>query len=191
LLDRSIAAMVAAIDIYNKPDFRYRTESFTVLAINAWELMLKAKWLDDHNNQMSSLYVRYSKGQKRKFIKRGRSGNPITHSLDYLAKKLLETGTLDQHAWKNLQILLEMRDTIVHFYHKSPRFAERLQEVGAACVKNFVTAVQDWFNYDLSKYNVYLMPLSFVSIHEETQAVLLNKEEKNVNGHLKIRTFGH
>ncbi len=178
LLNRAIAAMVAAIDIYNKPDFRYRAESFTVLATNAWELLLKAKWLHDHKNQMNSLYVRYGKGQKRKRIKKSRSGNPITHSLDYLAKKLLETKTLEQHAWKNLQILLEMRDTVVHFYHHAPQFAERLQEVGAATVKNFVAAIQDWFERDLSEYNFYLMPLSFVSIPERTDAILLNKEER-------------
>ncbi len=30
LLDRAIAAMVAAIEIYNKPGFPYRTESLKV-----------------------------------------------------------------------------------------------------------------------------------------------------------------
>jgi len=57
LLDRAISAMVAAIEIYNKPGFPYRTESFAILAINGWELLLKAKWLADHRNQASSLYV--------------------------------------------------------------------------------------------------------------------------------------
>ena len=46
LLDRTVLAMVAAIEIYNKPGFPYRNESFTILAINGWELLLKAKWLD-------------------------------------------------------------------------------------------------------------------------------------------------
>ena len=49
LLDRAVAATVAAIEIYNKPDFLYREEAFAVLAINGWELLLKAKWLADHN----------------------------------------------------------------------------------------------------------------------------------------------
>ncbi len=57
LLDRAVAATVAAIEIYNKPDFLYREEAFTVLAINGWELLLKPKWLADHNNQIRSLYV--------------------------------------------------------------------------------------------------------------------------------------
>jgi len=42
LLDKSIAAMLAAIEVYNKPDFKYREETFSVIAINSWELALKA-----------------------------------------------------------------------------------------------------------------------------------------------------
>lgn len=64
LLDRAIAAMVAAIDVYNKLDFRYRAESFTILALNAWELLLKAKWLAMNRNRLSSLYVREGEGQQ-------------------------------------------------------------------------------------------------------------------------------
>ena len=40
LVDKSIAAMVSAIEVYNKPDFKYREETFSILAINAWELLL-------------------------------------------------------------------------------------------------------------------------------------------------------
>ncbi len=178
LLDRSIAAMIAAIDVYNKPDFRYRAESFVILAINAWELLLKGKWLHDHHNKISSLYVREGKGETRKRIKKSRSGNPLTHSADYLAKKLVEQRSLHQNAWKNLQILLEMRDTVVHFYHNSPQFSERLQEIGAAAVKNFVAVIHDWFQRDLSEFNFYLMPLSFVNIPVENEGILLNKQEE-------------
>jgi hypothetical protein len=32
LVDRAVAATVAAIEIYNKPDFQYRNETFAVLA---------------------------------------------------------------------------------------------------------------------------------------------------------------
>ena len=41
--DRAIAATISAIEIYNKPDFLItREEAFAVLAINGWELLLKA-----------------------------------------------------------------------------------------------------------------------------------------------------
>src|SRR5689334_11062026 len=57
LVDKSLAAMISAIEVYNKPDFKYREETFSILAINAWELLLKAKWLRDHGNKVRSLYV--------------------------------------------------------------------------------------------------------------------------------------
>jgi hypothetical protein len=178
LLDRAVAAMVAAIDVYNKPDFSYRAESFTILALNAWELLLKAKWLAAHRNRLSSLYVPEGKSSKRPRYKRTRSGNPRTHDLDYLAKKLTEQKVLDEACRKNLEALTELRDTAVHFYHRDPKLAERVQEIGMAAVKNFASAAQDWFKEDLSRFNFYLMPLSFVTPPPVTEAMELNKEEK-------------
>jgi len=180
LLDRAIAAMVAAIDVYNKPDFPFRAESFTILALNAWELLLKARWLALHRNRLSSLYVRQGKADaSRPRYKRTRSGNPMTHSLDYLAKKLTEQRQLDENARRNLEALSELRDTAVHFYHRSPELNERVQEIGMACLKNFVAAVQDWFQEDLSRFNFYLMPLSFVAPPPSLEAIQLNRHEKS------------
>ena len=42
LRSNSRAAILAAIEIYNKPQIEYRDECFTILLINAWELLLKA-----------------------------------------------------------------------------------------------------------------------------------------------------
>lgn len=92
LLDKSIAAMIAAIEIYNKPDFMYRGETFSILAINSWELLLKAKYLKDNHNKMRSLYVMEpitnkdgSKSKKKK-VKTTRSGNPFTIQLSLLRR---------------------------------------------------------------------------------------------------------
>lgn len=185
LLDRAIAAAIASIEIYNKPDFRYREEAFAVLAINGWELLLKAKWLADHKHDLSALYVReQSKGKtatkgKKPRIKRTRSGNPFTHNLDFIAKKLVEARTLDPNAWKNIEALLELRDSAIHFYNRSPAFAQRLQEIGAASIKNFAAATTDWFKRDLSEFNFYLMPLSFVRLPSHNESIVLNPEEEN------------
>ena len=43
LLEKSIQAVLSAIELYNKPVFSYREESFSILMVNAWELLLKAK----------------------------------------------------------------------------------------------------------------------------------------------------
>lgn len=180
LLDRAIAAMVAAIEVYNRPSFTYRVESFAILALNAWELLLKAKWLALHNNQIRSLYVLESKKNNRKRrYKRTRSENPMTHSLDYLAKKFTEKKLLDGNAQRNLDVLCDLRDSCVHFYlRRNAKLNEHVQEIGMACVKNFVVAVQGWFGEDLSRFDFYLMPLSFVTPMPSVEGLRLNREEK-------------
>jgi Protein of unknown function (DUF3644)/EC042_2821-lke REase len=185
LLEKSIAAMVSAIEIYNKPDFLYREETFAVLAINSWELLFKAKWLQMNANKLTSLFVYEYKVKKdgsksnTKKVKNTRSGNPLTHGLDYIAKKLLQAGELDNVAWANIEILMEVRDSSIHFYNRTGFFSLRLQEVGSATLKNYVELIYDWFNKDLSKYNFYLMPLAFMSTPIVFDGVSLNKEEKN------------
>ena len=78
LLDRALAATVAAIEIYNKPDFPYRSETFCILAINGWELLLKAKWLKENSNRIQSLYVQRIRHEQR-WVQEQAKDNP-THS---------------------------------------------------------------------------------------------------------------
>ena len=153
LLERAIAAMVSALEVYNKPTFRYRAESFTILAINAWELLVKAKWLLDNDDDISTLYV-YQKQEGEERIKQTRSGNPMTQGLLYVARKLAENKALDQVVYKNLEILSDLRDSTVHFYYTAPGFARSLRTIAAACVRNFVTAVENWFDR-FSEYEIY------------------------------------
>jgi hypothetical protein len=57
LVDRSIDACLAAIEIYNKPDFRYRAEAFSILMLNAWELLLKARVMKENGDKQRSIQV--------------------------------------------------------------------------------------------------------------------------------------
>jgi hypothetical protein len=57
LLQNAEAALISAIEIYNKPTFAYREETFAILALNAWELLLKAKLLEIKENKSSCLYI--------------------------------------------------------------------------------------------------------------------------------------
>src|SRR5262245_21107703 len=88
LARKSLSAALAAIEVYNKPDFRYREEAFAILMANAWELLLKAKLVKDAGNKLSVLYIKEpkilpsSKKSKKLYLKRTRSGNP--HTLDLL-----------------------------------------------------------------------------------------------------------
>jgi hypothetical protein len=187
LLNRSIHAAVAAIEIYNKPNFLHREELFSVLLVNSWELLVKAKWLSEHKNDVRSLYIRENVGKKdgtrgKKIVfKLTRSGSYFTHSLESLAQKLVSQGKMHPYVWNNIQGLIEIRDVAVHFYNSSPNLFVQLQELGAAGIRNYVAAVSEWFDEDLSKYNLFLMPLAFISPPKTAaRGIVTNRNEENL-----------
>ena len=47
LVEKSIEAFIMGLEIYNKPTIRYRVEGFAFFVCNAWELMIKAKMIND------------------------------------------------------------------------------------------------------------------------------------------------
>ena len=169
--------MAAAIEIYNKPGIPYRNESFVILAINSWELILKARWLSLHSNNRRTLYVYTCKG-RRKVIKRTRSKAPLTHEIIYLARQLLNRNELHSSVFKNLEIMLEFRNSATHFFNSSQVFNTRLYEIGAACVRNFVNIVHSWFQRKMTEFDQDVMPLTLISLPSSTTASFLNSEEE-------------
>lgn len=165
LAEKSVHAAVAAIEIYNKPDFKYREEAFSLLMCNAWELLLKAKWLLDHDEDVVSLHEteRDPGDDTKRRAKVNRCGNPITFGLSYLAAKLLEDANsgFGRNCDENLKGLLEIRDNAAHFLNKDLNFGRRVLEFGTATLQNYLRLVTEWFGFDLSRHNFFLMPLSF------------------------------
>ena len=188
MVEKSVAAMVAAIEVYNKPDFKYREETFAVLAINAWELLFKAYILEKYNNRSNSLYIyenRHNKNGsicKKQFIKQNRSGNSATIGLSKsMAKIENDLGIpLNHKLKKNVLALVEIRDNSVHFFNHDIRLSKRIQEIGTATLKNYVSIIKQWFGHDLSNLNFYLMPLSFFHYEHTSTAVILNSQEEKV-----------
>lgn len=169
--EKSISAAVSAIEIYNKPDFSYREEAFSLLMVNAWELLLKAKWLVDRNDDISTLYIVDIESPKGATYKLNRSGNPITHGAQFLSTKLLEDpdSGLDKPCHDNIHALIEIRDNSAHFINKDIYFGRRILEIGTASLRNYVQLGMEWFQLDLSRYNFFLMPISFYHGFEAIQ----------------------
>ena len=193
LADKSVDAMLAAIEIYNKPSFSYRDESFSILAINAWELLLKARILQLSNNKVSSI-LKYEKRKKadgtlsdKKYRVKNRSGTYLSIGL-FRAMDLLESEYGDKvgsPVRKNIELLCEVRDSAVHFVNKGFDLTLLVQQLGTASLRNYLIAVRRWFAIDLSKYNFFLMPLAFFGIEASAQGVSLNAEEKRLSEYLK------
>lgn len=192
-LERADAALLSAIEIYNKPDFAYREEAFALLALNAWELLLKGRVLKDNENDIKSLYVyerrrtKSGKWAKRMFIKRNRTGNPYTKSLFKVVQDLDADPDrrLPPAVRKNLMALTEIRDNAAHFIHPGPELAKQVLEIGTAAVKNYVELATSWFQRDFTKYKLYLMPIGFVSAPGRATAVQISASEDNLVTYLR------
>lgn len=193
LLDKSISSMLSAIEIYNKPDFKYREETFSILAVNSWELLFKARLLKNSKYKMNSIYKLEPKlkkdGTPSKILrtKLNRSGNPLTIGLPATILRLSRTGdALPSNLKKSIRSLIELRDNAIHF-HNTKDISKEIQELGFASVKNYMNLVKDWeVEIDLSQYNFYLMPLAYVDSKIDTDGIL-TEEVNNYLNFLKKR----
>lgn len=157
LVDKSVAACVSAIEIYNKPDFHFREEAFSILMVNAWELLLKAKILKDNSDRLSSIQIQGAGKPKL-----SSSGNPMTISLGRALNLLESSGVLKGVVGDNIRILIGIRDESIHFAHNDPELAARIQAIVAASIKNFMTLAIRWFEYNFRQFNFYITPVSFL-----------------------------
>ncbi|MGD0776209.1 MAG: DUF3644 domain-containing protein [Candidatus Solibacter sp.] len=176
LSQKSIQAAIAAIEVYNKPNFSYREEAFALLMTNAWELLLKAKWVLDHDEAADCLYELTEDRAGNKTLKLNRSGNAHSHSLSYLAGKLVEDedSGLQCGCHDNILALIEIRDNAAHFLNKDLYLGRRVLEVGTASLRNYLQLATEWFQLDLSIYNFFLMPISFYHGFETVEPTTLS-----------------
>ena len=199
LVEKSEAAIISAIEIYNKPDFKYREETFALLALNAWELLVKAKVLAENGNDPNSIYEREKRTKRdgklttKLYLKRNRSGNSLTIPLGR-AIALLDgnaASRLDPAIKVNLDALTEIRDNAAHYVNAGSQLAKQVLEVGTAAIRNYITLTKKWFRRDLSQYSLFLMPLGFLSQPNSATAVVLNRDERNLIAYLtKVAQHG-
>lgn len=163
LVNKSLQAVLSAIELYNKPIFSYREESFSILMVNAWELLLKAKRLKDNNGKVNCLYVPNSKSTKagkprqRLTYKTNKSGNFVTEGISALVEQEIK----DKNLKLQLETLIEIRDNSIHFMNSSRYFEKQLLEVAVATLKSYKMMSTEWFNESLDKYDLFLIPIAF------------------------------
>ncbi|MBT2326593.1 DUF3644 domain-containing protein [Variovorax paradoxus] len=191
-VDKAQAAVTAAVEVYNKPAFAYREETFAILALNAWELLLKGKLLKDAGNAVKALRVYGSRPtkngapSKKLYLKTNRAGLPMSISLGACITKLEGTAAkLPAPVRANLDALQSIRDNSVHFVTANATLARQAQELAAASVSNFVLLSKAWFARDFSRMLNLVLPLSFVAPPHEVNAVVVSADETRLIEHLK------
>lgn len=191
-VDKSIGAALSAIEIYNKPDFKYREETFSILMINAWELLIKAKIIDENKGDLRSIYIMVNKtGKKGNKLKSltpdlNRSFNPKTIGLPKCLNLCEQSPiNLSLAVRENIILLMEIRDTAIHFQHADLYLSKKVFEIGTASLKNYLTLITDWFKYDLSVYNFFLMPMTFFHEFEAINSFSINSNKEQIKNLLK------
>jgi hypothetical protein len=188
ILDKSIDAMIAAIEVYNKPSFSYREEAFSILAVNAWELLFKGRILQLDSNHLSAIieyeHRRKADGQisEKLYRKKNRAGNHCSIGLFKAHSKIInEYGdSIDPIVLKNLEAVTEIRDNAIHFLNKDFEIKKKIHEIGTANLKNYLYLVRQWFGADLSQYQLFLMPIAFLQNITSAKGISLNSAERNL-----------
>ena len=107
LVDNSLAAMLAAVEVYNKPQMTYRDEVTVMLVVNAWELALKATL----RQARQSIFYPKKPGQRYLSIS-------IDDALGRVSAQALWPAGVDGAATTvNVRALTEYRDRAIHLYN--------------------------------------------------------------------------
>jgi hypothetical protein len=76
--------------------------------------------------------------------------------------------------------LTEIRDNAVHYVNAGLRLSKQVLEIGTAAVRNFIELAKIWFQFDLSAYNLYLMPIGFVPAPGSATTVGASPDEEKL-----------
>lgn len=169
--EKSIAYSLSAIEIYNKPDFKQRSEVFSILLINAWEALLKGKLLLDSEENIEALYIEDGKGG----FKTNRSGTALTIEIIGCAKRI----GLPEIIINNLLSFVEIRDNSIHFINQES-IDYLVFTLGTASLKNYHRLCKEWFGDGIDRYNFYILPMGFVYNFNSIHLFELEKEPASV-----------
>lgn len=140
LRDAAKSALLGAIEVYNKPSLAYREETFVVLLVNAWELLLKAV---------------LAKNGKTVFYTKKRGEPYRTFSITDAMRKCENAAVLPRDyptaaAFANLGLLVEYRDSTVHFYNQ-PGFRVVIYSLAQTSVANFNQLLEQSMGHGLGR----------------------------------------
>lgn len=147
LINNSISAYFAAIELHNKPMIPYRYETATLLIINAWELLLKA-------------YIRKYIKSKTIFEKDGHTIS-LDKSLGYVESHINIAAPKSFTAVKENIILIEQfRNNVIHYYNE--QLEPYIFMLLARCALNYTEFVKKYFKKDIiADEGLFIMPLGF------------------------------
>lgn len=146
LLGNSKSAMVAAIEVYNKPSFEYRDECAVILLINAWELILKAV---------------VSKAGKSIYYPKERNSpyRTLSWSDAFGQAQKVRPKELVLPVRQNLDLLSTFRNNAIHFYNDK-HFGVVVHALAQTAILNYRDLINTVFGQKLDEeMNWQVMPI--------------------------------
>ena len=145
-------ALLAAVEIYNKPKVEYREQTVAFLIVNAWEVLIKARIVQQSGGKIQSLYQykRNSREYKRSH------GDILTIGI----RNALNQSNIPEEIKSNINGIIKIRNRATHLGVLAPDLKKTILEFSTASVQNFIKIYTDWFNESIDV--PYLLPLGFV-----------------------------
>ncbi len=134
LLERSQDAYLLGLDLYNSPTIRYRIEGFCFLFTNAWELLLKAKIIEDTKDDRSIFYKKQIRQPRRSISLRGALKKVFSNEKDPIRR--------------NVEEIAALRDLATHLI--VPELEVIYAGMFQAGVMNYANMLRDWFGVALT-----------------------------------------
>jgi EC042_2821-lke REase/Protein of unknown function (DUF3644) len=153
LAGNSTAAMVAAVEVYNKPRFEYRDEVVVILVMNAWELLLKAIV----SKAGKSIYEKKERGKPYRTLTWGAA---FWVAVD---TNLWPEDISGQAVYENIELLSLYRNSAEHYYNE-PDFGQLIYSLIQTGLFNFRDLLNAVGLGDICKEITWqILPLGFDS----------------------------
>ena len=153
LLDKSIEAYIQALETINRLTITYRIEMFCYLICNSWELLLKAKIIEDTGQEEEIFYKNQQGRTKRTISLRTCLNRTIPNKNDATRR--------------NIERIEELRDESVHLVIS--RIPRDLIGLFQSNVINYHRCLNKWFGKSLSdRVSVGMMSIAYDMAPEQS-----------------------
>ena len=146
-------ALLAAVELYNKPRAEYREQTVAFLLVNAWEILTKARIIQQSKGKIEAIYRR--KRDSRRY-ERNSDGDILTIEI----RGAMNQSGLPEEVKSNINGLIKVRNQAAHLGVLAPELKQSILEFSTASVQNFAKVYAEWFQDSIDA--PYLLPLGFV-----------------------------
>jgi len=176
LISKSRESALSAVQIFNNPLIKFKSETFIVLMIISWTYLLHAYY---RKNKIVYKCIK-KKGETRNRYERTPEGAiKYIGLLECLNKKECP---LDMQTKTNLRFLIEIRNEIEH--RMTTRLDNYMSAKFQACCLNYNRYIKDLFtaSHGIDKYLSFSLQFSSISIDQKDQLLEEYNLPKNIEG---------